>query len=105
MYILLPTHKAIPTTSFISPSRDTALSTQEIKDNGITHILNAAHGTNNQAYGGYVGTNPTYYAKLRNVKFFGVPAMDMPSFYIRPYLRQAADFIDKALKEGGERGW
>lgn len=80
---------------------DTALSTQEIKDNGITHILNAAHGTNNQAYGGYVGTNPTYYAKLRNVKFLGVPAMDMPSFYIRPYLRQAADFIDKALKEGG----
>lgn len=50
-----------------------------------------------------MGTNPTYYAKLRNVKFLGVPAMDMPSFYIRPYLRQAADFINNALKEGGER--
>lgn len=49
-----------------------------------------------------MGTNPTYYAKLRNVKFMGVPAMDMPSFYIRPYLRQAADFINDALKEGGE---
>lgn len=80
---------------------DTALSTQEIKDNNITHILNAAQGTNNHAYSGYVGTNPTYYGKLRNVKFMGIPAMDMPSFYIRPYLRQAADFIDKALKEGG----
>ncbi|XP_045113202.1 uncharacterized protein LOC123505656 [Portunus trituberculatus] len=80
---------------------DTALSTQEIKDNNITHILNAAQGTNNHAYSGYVGTNPSYYAKLRNIKFMGIPAMDMPSFYIRPYLRQAADFIDKALKEGG----
>ncbi|KAG0692623.1 Dual specificity protein phosphatase 13 isoform A [Chionoecetes opilio] len=80
---------------------DTALSTHEIKDNGITHVLNAAQGTNNHAYSGYVGTNPTYYGKLRNVKFMGIPAMDMPSFYIRPYLRQAADFIDKALKEGG----
>ncbi|XP_071515013.1 uncharacterized protein [Panulirus ornatus] len=80
---------------------DTALSTQSVKELSITHILNAAQGHNNHAYGGYVSTSPTYYAKLRGIKYLGIPAMDMPGFYIKPYLRDAADFINGALKEGG----
>ncbi|XP_042216162.1 protein phosphatase Slingshot homolog 1-like isoform X2 [Homarus americanus] len=80
---------------------DTALSTQEIKDLGITHILNAAQGHNNTAYDGYVSTSPSYYAKLKGLKYYGIPALDMPGFYIKPYLRDAADFINGALKQGG----
>lgn len=80
---------------------DTALSTHELRDLGVTHVLNAAQGHNNPAYNGYVSTNPTYYAKMKNLKFMGIAAMDMPGFYIRPYLSQAADFIHNALKEGG----
>ncbi|KAK8744241.1 hypothetical protein OTU49_001079 [Cherax quadricarinatus] len=80
---------------------DTALSTQLVKEMGVTHILNAAQGHNNSAYDGYVSTSPTYYAKLKGIKYYGVPALDMPGFYIKPYLRDAADFIDGALKSGG----
>lgn len=80
---------------------ETALSTILLKDLGVTHVLNAAQGYNNQIYNGYVSTHPSYYDR-KGIKYLGIPAMDMPGFYLKPFFRQAAEFIQECLNAGGK---
>merc|ERR1711973_1061603 len=53
------------------------------------------------SYGGYVNTNESYYDR-HGIKFMGVPAMDSPGFFLKPYFRPAANFIDDAVRSGGK---
>ncbi|XP_061815962.1 dual specificity protein phosphatase 13A-like [Nerophis lumbriciformis] len=60
---------------------------------GITHVLNASHGKlcckgSDDFYG-------------TTVKYYGVPANDLPTFDISPFFHPAADFIGLALTSGG----
>lgn len=61
---------------------------------GVTHVLNAAHGKlccrgNEDFYG-------------TTVKYYGVPANDLPTFDLSPFFYPAADFIHQALTSGGK---
>ncbi|XP_047458965.1 dual specificity protein phosphatase 13A family protein [Mugil cephalus] len=61
---------------------------------GITHVLNAAHGKlcckgSDDFYG-------------TTVKYYGVPANDLPTFDLSPYFYPAAEFIHQALTSGGK---
>lgn len=67
-----------------------------LKQMEITHLVNASMGSKlNQT-----DTNSEYY-KVINISFYGIPAMDLSSFNILPYLRPAADFIENALSTKG----
>ncbi|XP_057704880.1 dual specificity protein phosphatase 13-like [Corythoichthys intestinalis] len=60
---------------------------------GITHVLNASHGKlcckgSDDFYG-------------TTVKYYGVPANDLPTFELSPFFYPAAAFIDQALTSGG----
>ncbi|KAK5602316.1 hypothetical protein CRENBAI_014200 [Crenichthys baileyi] len=60
---------------------------------GITHVLNASHGKlcckgNDDFYG-------------TTVKYYGVPANDLPTFDLSPFFYPAAEFIHLALLSGG----
>lgn len=60
---------------------------------GITHVLNASHGKlcckgNEDFYG-------------TTVKYYGVPANDLPTFDLSPFFCPAAEFIHQALTSGG----
>lgn len=61
---------------------------------GVTHVLNAAHGKlcckgSEDFYG-------------TTVKYFGVPANDLPTFDLSPFFYPAAEFIHRALTSGGK---
>ncbi|XP_067378116.1 dual specificity protein phosphatase 13A-like [Channa argus] len=61
---------------------------------GITHVLNAAHGKlcckgSDDFYG-------------TTVKYYGVPANDLPTFDLSPFFYPAADFIHQAMTSGGK---
>lgn len=60
-----------------------------LKRLGITHILNAAHGTG-------VYTGPEFYAGL-DIQYLGVEVDDFPEVDISPHFRKAAEFLDEAL--------
>ncbi|XP_041645456.1 dual specificity protein phosphatase 13-like [Cheilinus undulatus] len=61
---------------------------------GINHVLNASHGKlcckgSDDFYG-------------TTVKYYGVPANDLPTFDISPFFYPAAEFIHHALTSGGK---
>ncbi|XP_067466064.1 dual specificity protein phosphatase 13A-like [Thunnus thynnus] len=61
---------------------------------GVTHVLNAAHGKlcckgSDDFYG-------------TTVKYYGVPANDLPTFDLSPFFYPAAEFIQQALTSGGK---
>uniref|UniRef100_A0A3B3B6R0 Dual specificity protein phosphatase n=1 Tax=Oryzias melastigma TaxID=30732 RepID=A0A3B3B6R0_ORYME len=61
---------------------------------GITHVLNASHGKlccrgSDDFYG-------------TTVKYYGVPANDLPTFDLSPFFYPAAEFIHQALTSGGK---
>ncbi|XP_071104834.1 dual specificity protein phosphatase 3-like [Haliotis cracherodii] len=64
---------------------------------GVTHILNAAHGVD--IY--HVNTNEDMYRKIK-VTFKGIEAIDHMSFNLYPFFQESADFIEKALDNGGK---
>ncbi|KAG5851599.1 hypothetical protein ANANG_G00053360 [Anguilla anguilla] len=66
-----------------------AVNKSRLKRMGITHVLNAAHGT-----GVYTGTD--FYAGM-NIQYHGIEVDDFPSADISPFLRSAAEFLDEAL--------
>lgn len=65
---------------------------------GITHVLNAAEGLDEYQ----VNTNSNFYKDV-NIKYLGVPGHDRPSWNISVYFEEAAQFIDSAIKSGGNR--
>ncbi|MFT7818285.1 inactive dual specificity phosphatase 27, partial [Arapaima gigas] len=66
-----------------------AVNKSRLKRLGITHILNAAHGTG-------VYTGPDFYAGM-NIQYMGIEVDDFPDADISPHLRSAAEFLDEAL--------
>ncbi|CAL1547888.1 unnamed protein product [Lymnaea stagnalis] len=75
---------------------DCAKKLSVLKEMKVTHVLNVCMGNRfNQ-----VETNEEFY-KEANISFHGIPALDVPTFKILPYLEPAADFIDNALAKGG----
>ncbi|XP_043992026.1 dual specificity phosphatase 29-like [Gambusia affinis] len=71
----------------------TALERPELKDLGVTHVLNAAEGKWNN-----VLTGANYYKDL-NIHYLGVEADDKPTFNISQYFLPAAEFIHEALSQ------
>ncbi|KAJ8283086.1 hypothetical protein COCON_G00056050 [Conger conger] len=66
-----------------------AVNKSRLKRMGITHVLNAAHGT-----GVYTGTD--FYAGM-NIQYHGIEVDDFASADISPFLRSSAEFLDEAL--------
>lgn len=64
---------------------------------GVTHVLNAAHGT------AYSHGGQDFYGAT--IDYYGVPAHDLPSFDISQFFFSAAEFIHKALNTPGGIEW
>ncbi|XP_068053529.1 dual specificity protein phosphatase 13A [Anomalospiza imberbis] len=62
---------------------------------GVTHVLNAAHGTS-YSHGGQ-----DFYGAT--IDYYGVPAHDLPSFDISQFFFSAAQFIHNALNTPGAK--
>ncbi|XP_078089089.1 serine/threonine/tyrosine-interacting-like protein 2 [Mustelus asterias] len=60
-----------------------------LKRLGITHVLNAAHGTG-------VYTTTGFYAGME-IQYLGIEADDFPDFDLSKHFRKAAEFMDEAL--------
>uniref|UniRef100_A0AAV2LHX6 Dual specificity protein phosphatase n=1 Tax=Knipowitschia caucasica TaxID=637954 RepID=A0AAV2LHX6_KNICA len=65
-----------------------------LQDLGVTHIVNAAHGT------GRVDTGPGYYGDT-GVVYLGVEADDRKDFDISVFFTETAEFIHSALSQKG----
>jgi len=73
--------------------RKTALNIEELKQLGITHVLNAAKGTKRFSH---VDTNADYY-KPSGIQFLGIPGTDILTFKIHKYFKDATEFIANAI--------
>ncbi|XP_054456234.1 dual specificity protein phosphatase 13-like [Anoplopoma fimbria] len=61
---------------------------------GITHVLNAAHGKLCcKGCDDFYGTT---------VRYYGIPANDLPTFDLSPFFHPASEFIHQALTSGGK---
>ncbi|NXH22694.1 DUS27 phosphatase, partial [Bucco capensis] len=69
--------------------KSVAVNKSRLKRLGITHILNAAHGTG-------VYTGPDFYNGL-NIQYLGIEVDDFPDMDISKHFRLAAEFLDEAL--------
>ncbi|XP_007935925.1 serine/threonine/tyrosine-interacting-like protein 2 [Orycteropus afer afer] len=69
--------------------KSVAVNKGRLKRLGITHILNAAHGTG-------VYTGPEFYTGLQ-IQYLGVEVDDFPEVDISQHFRKAAEFLDEAL--------
>lgn len=74
-----------------------ALNIPYLKSLGVTHVVNCCKGNKISQ----TNTDSAFYKK-EGISFHGIPAVDIPSFNMLPYLQPAADFIHKALEHGGE---
>lgn len=66
-----------------------AVNKARLKRMGITHILNAAHGTG-------VYTGEAFYAGM-NIGYMGIEVDDFAESDISPHFRTCAEFLDEAL--------
>ncbi|XP_061484002.1 serine/threonine/tyrosine-interacting-like protein 2 [Rhineura floridana] len=69
--------------------KSVAVNKGRLKRLGITHILNAAHGTG-------VYTGPDFYNGM-DIQYLGIEVDDFPDMDISKHFRQAAEFLDEAL--------
>ncbi|XP_042315726.1 serine/threonine/tyrosine-interacting-like protein 2 [Sceloporus undulatus] len=69
--------------------KSVAVNKGRLKRIGITHILNAAHGTG-------VYTGPDFYNGM-DIQYLGIEVDDFPDMDISKHFRQAAEFLDEAL--------
>uniref|UniRef100_A0A6J0V430 Serine/threonine/tyrosine-interacting-like protein 2 n=1 Tax=Pogona vitticeps TaxID=103695 RepID=A0A6J0V430_9SAUR len=69
--------------------KSVAVNKGRLKRLGITHILNAAHGTG-------VYTGPDFYSGM-DIQYLGIEVDDFPDMDISKHFRQAAEFLDEAL--------
>uniref|UniRef100_S4R851 Dual specificity protein phosphatase n=1 Tax=Petromyzon marinus TaxID=7757 RepID=S4R851_PETMA len=59
---------------------------------GVTHVLNAAHGTTLM----HVETGPAFY-EGSGIVYHGIPACDLDSYDLGKFFEEGAEFIEKAL--------
>ncbi|XP_033867032.3 serine/threonine/tyrosine-interacting-like protein 2 [Acipenser ruthenus] len=69
--------------------KSVAVNKARLKRLGITHILNAAHGTG-------VYTGPDFYTGL-DIQYQGIEVDDFPDVDISKHFRPAAEFLDETL--------
>ncbi|XP_041715163.2 serine/threonine/tyrosine-interacting-like protein 2 [Coregonus clupeaformis] len=69
--------------------KSVAVNKARLKRMGITHILNAAHGTG-------VYTGEAFYAGM-NIGYMGIEVDDFAESDISPHFRTCAEFLDEAL--------
>ncbi|XP_077198384.1 serine/threonine/tyrosine-interacting-like protein 2 [Paroedura picta] len=69
--------------------KSVAVNKGRLKRLGITHILNAAHGTG-------VYTGPDFYSGM-DIQYLGIEVDDFADVDISKHFRQAAEFLDEAL--------
>uniref|UniRef100_A0A8C2V1D7 Serine/threonine/tyrosine interacting like 2 n=1 Tax=Chinchilla lanigera TaxID=34839 RepID=A0A8C2V1D7_CHILA len=69
--------------------KSVAVNKGRLKRLGVTHILNAAHGTG-------VYTGPEFYTGLE-IQYLGIEVDDFPEVDISQHFRKAAEFLDEAL--------
>ncbi|XP_028386856.1 inactive dual specificity phosphatase 27 [Phyllostomus discolor] len=69
--------------------KSVAVNKSRLKRLGVTHILNAAHGTG-------VYTGPEFYSGL-DIQYLGLEVDDFPEVDISRHFRKAAEFLDEAL--------
>lgn len=74
--------------------RATAQDRGLLRNLGITHIVNAAHGPR------HVDTGTSYYSDA-NVLYHGVEAADCQDFDLSPFFAETADFIHSGLSQNG----
>lgn len=73
----------------VSFYRSVAVNKARLKRLGITHILNAGHGTG-------VYTGESFYQGM-NISYMGIEVDDFPDSDISIHLRTGAEFLDEAL--------
>ena len=66
-----------------------AVNKARLKRMGITHILNAAHGTG-------VYTGESFYSGM-SITYLGIEVDDFPEADIAVHFRPSAEFLDEAL--------
>ncbi|XP_068446889.1 serine/threonine/tyrosine-interacting-like protein 2 isoform X2 [Clinocottus analis] len=69
--------------------KSVAVNKARLKRMGVTHVLNAAHGTG-------VYTGESFYAGMQ-LQYMGVEVDDFPDSDISPHFRPTAEFLDDAL--------
>ncbi|XP_043104718.1 serine/threonine/tyrosine-interacting-like protein 2 [Puntigrus tetrazona] len=69
--------------------KSVAVNKGRLKRLGITHVLNAAHGTG-------VYTGQVFYQGM-NITYMGIEVDDFPDADISPHFRSCAEFLDDAL--------
>uniref|UniRef100_A0A8C2XMB6 Dual specificity phosphatase 27 n=1 Tax=Cyclopterus lumpus TaxID=8103 RepID=A0A8C2XMB6_CYCLU len=69
--------------------KSVAVNKARLKRMGITHVLNAAHGTG-------VYTGESFYAGMK-LQYVGIEVDDFPDADISPHFRPTAEFLDDAL--------
>ncbi|XP_056320307.1 serine/threonine/tyrosine-interacting-like protein 2 [Danio aesculapii] len=69
--------------------KSVAVNKGRLKRLGITHVLNAAHGTG-------VYTGPLFYSGM-NIHYMGIEVDDFPDADISAHFRSCAEFLDDAL--------
>uniref|UniRef100_A0A0B7B3L5 Dual specificity protein phosphatase n=1 Tax=Arion vulgaris TaxID=1028688 RepID=A0A0B7B3L5_9EUPU len=74
-----------------------AMAPKTLKLMGITHVCNVSMGK----LFSQTNTSSGFY-KTYDIEFHGIPAMDVMTFSILPYLNNAADFIEQALVKNGK---
>ena len=65
---------------------------------GVTAVINAAQG--DMPGWSYVNTKESYYTRC-NIKFLGVPALDVKHYPINQHFETTANFIENTLKNNG----
>ena len=63
---------------------------------GITHVVNCAEGNGFTM----VSTGYAFYSDV-GIKYIGINVLDIPQARISAHFHECANFIDRALKEGG----
>lgn len=73
--------------------RDSGTNVHQLANHHVTHVLNANHSKRRDGAETYLGMN---------IKYFGIEAHDSCNFDMSVNFQTAADFIHRALSEGGE---
>ena len=79
--------------------RSTALCIGQLREMGVTAVLNAAQGS--MADWSYVNTKAIYYTGV-GIQFLGVPAIDLKWYPICNHFQEASNFIDEVIQSKGE---